>query len=78
VLAVLGLRGARAPSQGLLVWCWARSRRVRAARTARCAPCRRRLSAKNLAQPLLAGFVSLCAWQSVAAQVSGRARVGTA
>ena len=33
---------------------------------------------KNLAQPLLAGFVSLCAWQSVAAQVSGRARVGTA
>ena len=35
------VRGRR----GCFVRCWARSRRVRAARTARCAPCRRRLSA---------------------------------
>ena len=65
-------------SPGRFVWCWARSRRVRAARTARCAPCRRRLSAKNLAQPLLAGFVSLLRVATRHRASLGRGRVGAA
>ena len=68
---MLGLRGARARSQGpLCTVLGARLARPGCADSSVRAVPEEAQRPKNLAQPLLAGFISLCASQRVAAQVS--------